>query len=31
MTSFMASVGKVAAFAAMLRVLIVALPNWHDD
>ncbi|HEY7626047.1 MAG TPA: NADH-quinone oxidoreductase subunit N [Ilumatobacteraceae bacterium] len=30
-TSFMASVGKVAAFAAMLRVLIFALPHWHDD
>ena len=30
-TSFMASVGKAAAFAAMLRVLIYALPHWHDD
>lgn len=30
-TSFLASVGKVAAFAAMLRVLIFALPHWHDD
>lgn len=30
-TSFMASVGKVAAFAAMLRVLMFALPHWHDD
>ena len=30
-TSFMASVGKVAAFAAMLRVLIFALPHWRDD
>jgi NADH-quinone oxidoreductase subunit N len=30
-TSFMASVGKVAAFAAMLRVLIYALPHWHED
>jgi NADH-quinone oxidoreductase subunit N len=30
-TAFMASVGKVAAFAAMLRVLVVALPNWKDD
>jgi NADH-quinone oxidoreductase subunit N len=30
-TSFMASVGKVAAFAAMLRVLIFALPHWSDD
>jgi len=27
----MASVGKVAAFAAMLRVLIFALPHWRDD
>ncbi|MCU1361405.1 MAG: nuoN [Ilumatobacteraceae bacterium] len=30
-TAFMASAGKVAAFAAMLRVLNVALPNWRDD
>jgi NADH-quinone oxidoreductase subunit N len=30
-TAFMASVGKVAAFAAMLRVLIYALPHWRDD
>ena len=30
-TAFMASAGKVAAFAAMLRVLTVALPNWRDD
>jgi NADH-quinone oxidoreductase subunit N len=30
-TSFMASVGKVAAFGAMLRVLIYALPHWRDD
>ncbi|CAB4885542.1 unannotated protein [freshwater metagenome] len=30
-TAFMASVGKTAAFAAMLRVLIIALPNWKDD
>jgi NADH-quinone oxidoreductase subunit N len=30
-TSFMASVGKVAAFGAMLRVLIYALPHWSDD
>jgi len=30
-TAFMASVTKVAAFAAMLRVLVVALPNWKDD
>jgi NADH-quinone oxidoreductase subunit N len=30
-TSFMASVGKVAAFAALMRVLIYALPHWRDD
>ena len=30
-TAFMASAGKAAAFAAMLRVLVVALPNWKDD
>jgi NADH-quinone oxidoreductase subunit N len=30
-TAFMASVAKAAAFAAMLRVLIFALPNWRDD
>ena len=30
-TSLMASVGKIAAFAAMLRVLIFALPHWRDD
>ena len=30
-TAFMASVGKAAAFAAMLRVLLVALPVWRDD
>ncbi len=30
-TAFMASVGKTAAFAAMLRVLVIALPNWKDD
>ena len=30
-TSFMASVGKFAAFAAMLRVLTVALPSRADD
>ena len=30
-TAFLASVGKAAAFAAMLRVLVVALPNWKDD
>jgi NADH-quinone oxidoreductase subunit N len=30
-TAFMASAGKAAAFAAMLRVLTVALPNWRDD
>ncbi|MBA3289535.1 MAG: NADH-quinone oxidoreductase subunit N [Acidimicrobiia bacterium] len=30
-SSFMASVGKAAAFAAMLRVLLVALPFYRDD
>jgi NADH-quinone oxidoreductase subunit N len=30
-TAFMASVGKVGAFAALLRVLTDALPNWRDD
>ena len=30
-TAFMASVGKTAAFAAMFRVLVIALPNWKDD
>jgi NADH-quinone oxidoreductase subunit N len=30
-TSFMASVGKAAAFAAMIRVLVVALPFYKDD
>lgn len=30
-TSFMASVGKAAAFAAMVRVLVVALPAHRDD
>lgn len=30
-TGFMASVGKVAAFGAMLRVLVVALPTYRDD
>jgi NADH-quinone oxidoreductase subunit N len=30
-TAFMASVGKTAAFAAMLRVLVYALPQWSDD
>ena len=30
-TAFMASAAKVAAFAGMLRVLNVALPNWRDD
>ena len=30
-TGFMASVGKAAAFAAMLRVLVVALPFYRDD
>jgi len=30
-TAFMASVGKVAAFGAMLRVLVAALPFYRDD
>jgi NADH-quinone oxidoreductase subunit N len=30
-TAFMASVGKAAAFAAMLRVLVIALPFQRDD
>jgi len=30
-TGFMASAGKAAAFAALLRVLVSALPNWSDD
>ena len=30
-TAFMASAGKVAAFGALLRVLLVALPNRIDD
>ena len=30
-TAFMASVGKAAAFAAMIRVLLVALPFHRDD
>lgn len=30
-TAFMASVGKAAAFAAMLRVLVIALPFLRDD
>jgi NADH-quinone oxidoreductase subunit N len=30
-TAFMASAGKAAAFGAMLRVLVFALPNWRDD
>ncbi len=30
-TAFMASAGKVAAFAALLRVLNMGLPNWRDD
>ena len=30
-TAFLASVGKIAAFAAMLRVLIYALPHWRND
>jgi NADH-quinone oxidoreductase subunit N len=29
--AFMASVGKVAAFAALIRVLVFALPHWRDD
>jgi NADH-quinone oxidoreductase subunit N len=29
--SFLASVGKVAAFAALIRVLVYALPNWRAD
>ena len=31
MTAFMASVGKVAAFAALLRVFVVGLPFFRDD
>ncbi len=30
-TAFMASAGKAAAFGAMLRVLLEALPSWSDD
>ena len=30
-TGFMASVGKAAAFGAMIRVLVVALPAYRDD
>ncbi|MDP2290038.1 MAG: NADH-quinone oxidoreductase subunit N [Actinomycetota bacterium] len=30
-TAFMASAGKAAAFGAMLRVLLQALPQWRDD
>lgn len=30
-TAFMASAGKAAAFAATLRVLVFALPQWSDD
>ena len=30
-TAFMASVGKAAAFAAMVRVLVIALPTQRDD
>ncbi|MCU1503448.1 MAG: nuoN [Ilumatobacteraceae bacterium] len=30
-SGFMASAGKAAAFAALLRVLIAALPYWRDD
>jgi NADH-quinone oxidoreductase subunit N len=30
-TAFMASIGKAAAFAAMVRVLVVALPMHRDD
>ncbi len=30
-TAVFASIGKAAAFAAMLRVLVVALPTWKDD
>ena len=30
-TAFMASVGKAAAFAALLRVFVVALPLYRDD
>ncbi len=30
-SGFLASAGKAAAFAAMLRVLVSALPHWRDD
>ena len=30
-TAFMASVGKTAAFGAMIRVLVIALPVYRDD
>ncbi|MGB8859427.1 MAG: NADH-quinone oxidoreductase subunit N [Ilumatobacteraceae bacterium] len=30
-TAYMASVGKAAAFGAMLRVLLQALPHWSND
>ncbi|MFZ4812679.1 MAG: NADH-quinone oxidoreductase subunit N [Ilumatobacteraceae bacterium] len=30
-SGFLASVGKVAAFGALLRVLVTALPYWRDD
>ena len=30
-TAFMASAAKAAAFAALLRVLVDALPHWRDD
>ncbi len=30
-SAFMASLGKVAAFGALLRVLVTALPHWRDD
>jgi NADH-quinone oxidoreductase subunit N len=30
-SAFLAAVGKAAAFAALLRVLIYALPQWSDD
>lgn len=30
-TAFMASLGKVAAFGAMLRALVIALPAYRDD
>lgn len=30
-TAFLASAGKVAAFGALLRVLVSALPHWSDD